>query len=246
MANKYLSFQGKIHIALITNGVAGALHEVGNMPDFQISISADQVEHHESQSGQRAKDFVLIKTTGVAFDGTLEEGTVQNLEYMLSAKSKDTGIENISNVSLGTVNANDLIRLGKYNLSNFVLVDSSANPVTVDPSKYDLDADFGTVKVKDVSGLVMPLKYSAKSSAVTKIGLATDFTKEYLIFFKGINTADNSKVALTLWRTKKSPDMDFPMIHEELGKYKIKGEALADITQVIDADLGQYGEFVVL
>lgn len=248
MAKKrYFSLQGELFIAELINGVAGPLYPVGNAPSFQISVSASVVKHNDSTSGIRAVDDVMTKDMGVTFETELEEGTVKNLEFLLSSISKDIEETTLPVTSLGTVVAGEMIRLGQYNLSEFVLNDSAATPKTIDPSKYELDAPFGTLIVNDVNGLTMPLTYTAKIGKVTKIGVATDFSKEYLLYFKGKNTAGNKeKMAVTLWRTMKTPDVDFPMIHEEYGKWKVSGMALPDTTQVTDEDLGNFGEFVFI
>ena len=45
MANRYFSGQGKLRIALIVAGVAGALRDVGNVSALSIETSVDEVEH---------------------------------------------------------------------------------------------------------------------------------------------------------------------------------------------------------
>ena len=41
MASKYISLQGRFYLAEITNGVAGALRALGNVPEFELEIGAD-------------------------------------------------------------------------------------------------------------------------------------------------------------------------------------------------------------
>ena len=82
MAKKYISLQGKFYLSEIANGVAGAMRHLGNVPEFELEITTDQVEHQESTSGQRTTDFVLTKTTGVNFKGQLEEVDEANLQYI--------------------------------------------------------------------------------------------------------------------------------------------------------------------
>ena len=53
-------------------------------------------------------------------------------------------------------------------------------------------------------------------------------------------------MAVRLWRTKKSPETTFPLIHEELGQYSISGQALSDVTKQNDATLGFYGHIVTI
>lgn len=88
----------------------------------------------------------------------------------------------------------------------------------LDPSKYTLDSKFGTVVFNDVTALTMPLKATYTTGAVTQTTIASDLEEEYELFFKGINKATKKHMAVRLWRTKKSPETTFPLIHSELGQ----------------------------
>lgn len=243
---EYMSLQGKFHLALITNGVAGALRELGNIPEFEVEITADVIEHKESMSGNRTTDFVMVTTTGVNFSGQLEKVNKENMSYILSGENFEIPSESVTDFSLGTVEVNQTILIGAYNLSSVSIKDSTASPVTVDPSKYSLDPAFGILKFNDVTGLTMPLTISYTSGSVTQTTIASDLDREYLLFFAGVNTANGDKVAMKLWRTQKSPEATFPLIHEELGKYQIDGRAMSDLTKANDSKLGLYGHFVTI
>ena len=162
MAKDYISLQGMFHLAPIVNGVVGALRELGNMPEFEVEITADVLEHQESTSGQRTTDFTMVQTTGVTFSGTIEEANAENIKYILSGENFEIPSETVTGKSLGTVVANQMILLEAYNLSDVVVKDSTASPVTVDPSKYVLDPVFGTIKFTDIAGLTMPLTMDFK------------------------------------------------------------------------------------
>lgn len=68
-----MSLQGTFYLSAIVNGVAGAMRQIGNVPEFELEIDADVVEHQESMSGQRSTDFTMVKTTSVNFSGQIEE-----------------------------------------------------------------------------------------------------------------------------------------------------------------------------
>lgn len=247
MAKEYISLQGKFYLSKLTNGIAGAMRHVGNVPDFELEIGADVIEHQESTSGNRTTDFTMVNTTSVNFSGTLEEVNKENLEYIVSGTNTEVASSTVTDESLGTVVANDEIQLKGYNLSQVTFKDStSATPVTVDPSKYTLDSKFGTVIFHDVADLTMPILAGYTTGAVTHTTLANNFNEEYELFFKGINTANNKHMAVRLWRTKKSPETTFPLIHEELGQYEISGQALSEIGKESDPTLGLYGHIVTI
>lgn len=246
MAKEYIYLQGKFYLSKISNGVAGAMRFIGNVPEFQIAITADLIEHTESTSGNSTTDFTMVNTTGVEFSGQIEEINAKNLEYILSGTNHEIASTTVTDQSIGTVAVGEEIQLGGYNLTDVSFKDSTATPVTVDPSKYTLDAKFGTVIFNDITDLTMPLKASYTTGAVTQTTIASDLEEEYELFFKGYNKATKTHVAVRLWRTKKSPETTFPLIHNELGQYEIQGRALSDVEKESDATLGVYGHIVTI
>lgn len=246
MAKEYIYLQGKFYLSKIVNGVAGAMRFIGNVPEFEIAITADLIEHTESTSGNSTTDFTMVNTTGVEFSGQIEEINPENMEYILSGTNHEIASATVTDLNIGTVVAGDEIMLDGYNLSAVSFKDSKATPVTVDPSKYKLDAKFGTVIFNDVTGLTMPLKASFTTGAVTQTTIATDLEEEYELFFKGINKATKKHMAVRLWRTKKSPETTFPLIHNDLGQYQIQGQALSDVSKESDPALGVYGHIVTI
>lgn len=243
MASKYISLQGRFYLAEIKNGVAGALRALGNVPKFELEIGADVVEHKESMTGQRTTDFTMVNATSVNFSGQLEEIDAENLKYILSGMNHEIATKTVTDASLGTVAVGQEIKLDGYNLTTATF---KAGATAIDASKYTLDAKFGTVIFNDVTGLTQPVLATYTTGKVTNTTFASDFNTEYKLFFKGVNTASGDSVACTLWRTKKSPETTFPLIHEELGQYSISGQALADITKQSDASLGLYGHIVTI
>ncbi|MEG0346596.1 MAG: hypothetical protein RR605_00945 [Acinetobacter sp.] len=245
--NNYISLQGKFYLSEIVNGIAAAMRYIGNVPELELEIGADVIEHKESTTGQRTTDFTMINATSVNFSGQLEEVSPENLQYILSGMMHTVPTKTVANLSLGTIVANQEIKLEGYNLKTVAFTDStSGTPKTVDPSGFTLDAKFGTVIFHDVADLTMPILASYTTGAVTHTTLASDFEKEYQLFFKGVNTANGEHVAVTLWRTKKSPETTFPLIHEELGQYEISGQALSDVTKEVDPTMGLYGHVVTI
>ncbi|MFN3074027.1 hypothetical protein ACK1JC_10460 [Acinetobacter sp. TY2] len=241
MANKYISLQGKFYLSEIKNGVAAEMRYIGNVPEFELEITADQVEHQESTSGQRTTDLVLTKTTGVNFKGQLEEVDDENLKYILSGMKSEVASKTVADQVLGTVKVGQEIKLNGYALTQ---VTFKAGSTAVDKDKYTLDAVFGTVKFNEA--VAEPVTASYTTGAVSHTTIASDFNKEYELFFKGINTANGEHMAVRLWRTKKSPETTFPLIHEELGQYEISGQSLSDVSKGLDATLGLYGHVVTI
>ena len=133
------------------------------------------------------------------------------------------------------------IKLDGYNLTQ---VSFKTGSTTIASDKYTLDAVFGTVTFNEL--IADPVTANFTTGAVSHTTIASEFNKEYELFFKGINTATGENIAVRLWRTKKSPETTFPLIHEELGQYEISGQALSDTEKGLDPTLGLYGHVVTI
>ena len=238
MSNKpdLISLQGELFLAKMINGQPSALLPIGNTPELQIQITSETTDHYESKTGLRAKDAVLRKQTGVSISGTLEEVTKENLAMVLSGKTLEIPEATVPESTIGAVKAGEMIDLGVRNLSDVAFKGPADAAITAD--KYILDAVFGTVVFNEA---ITDVKWSGKSGAITRTTIATNLGEEYRFFFKGVDTFQGDKIAVTLWRVELSPDTEFDLIHEEFASYSIEGECLADISKAHDAELSIFG-----
>ena len=238
MSNKpdLISLQGELFLAKMVNGQPSALLPIGNTPELQIQITSETTDHYESKTGLRAKDAVLRKQTGVSISGTLEEVTKENLAMVLSGKTLEIPEATVPESTIGAVKAGEMIDLGVRNLSDVAFKGPADAAITAD--KYILDAVFGTVVFNED---ITDVKWSGKSGAITRTTIATNLGEEYRFFFKGVDTFQGDKIAVTLWRVELSPDTEFDLIHEEFASYSIEGECLADISKAHDAELSIFG-----
>ena len=147
----------------------------------------------------------------------------------------------VTDQGLGTIKVGQEIKLDGYNLTQ---VSFKTGSTTIAADKYTLDAVFGTITFNEL--IADPVTASFTTGKVSHTTIASEFNKEYELFFKGINTATGENIAVRLWRTKKSPETTFPLIHEELGQYEISCQALSDTEKGLDPTLGLYGHVVTI
>lgn len=239
MANKpdLMSLQGEVFLAKMVNGVPSGLRAIGNTPELTLSITSESVDHFESKTGNRAKDAVLRKQTGVEVAGTLEELNKENIALVLSGKTIEIATSTMTDELLGAVTIGTVIDLGHRNLSNVTFKDGS--DVAIADTDYVLDEAFGTVIfTKAVTGAV---KWSGTAGAVSRVTVADNIGGEYRLLFKGIETYSGDKVALTLWRVEFSPETELSLINDEWNSCQLSGSALADISKGNDDQLGIFG-----
>ena len=71
--------RGKVSIAEFTGSTHGAYVRVGNCPRFDVSLTEEQLEHFDSQSGLKSKDLVLTLSVGYSLEFDLDEISKPNM-----------------------------------------------------------------------------------------------------------------------------------------------------------------------
>jgi len=248
----YFSGQGRVYIgARDSNGNPLGLNFVGNVPELKVSLSVETLEHQESTSGQRLTDLQLIKTKKGEFSCTLEELIAINLGLALYGTTTDQVSGTVTNETLATPMATgSLYLLAKQNVSSVVIKDSSPTPKTLPASQYQLNAKHGSLLVNDITTggpYVEPFKADYAYGAAQSTAMFTQPVPERWIRFEGLNTADsNREVVIDLYRVAINPAKELSVITDELLKFELSGQVLADTLKPAAGDLGQFGRIVLL
>ena len=245
----YFSGQGELMLAKIDalTGAVGAFRRLGNVPEFSVEMDSDQVEHTESISGLRTKDFVLTRAKSMTFTGQLEDWSEANVAWATNGRVKSlAGGAVTGELSPAALVVGDIWALKGQSVSAVTITDSSTTPKTVLPADYTLDEAFGLVTIKTVTGYTLPLKAAYTSAAAKAVTFLSDDATVYALRFNGVNTVNNQKCLLELYRTQKQPSGELPLINEELGQISVQGDALADLTKTADGDFGLFGRLVYL
>ncbi|WP_175851870.1 hypothetical protein [Burkholderia cepacia] len=248
----YFSGQGRVYIgARDAAGNPQGLSFVGNVPELKVSLSVETLEHQESTSGQRLTDLQLIKTKKGEFACTLEELIAVNLSLALYGTTVEQTSGTVTSEALpNPVTAGSLYLLAKQNVSSVVVKDSSATPKTLPAVQYSLNAKHGSLSITDKTTggpFVEPFKVDYAYGAAQSTALFTQPLPERWVRFEGLNTADsNREVVIDLYRVAINPAKELSIITEELLKFELSGQVLADTQKSATGDLGQFGRIVLL
>ncbi|MGH8572895.1 MAG: hypothetical protein ACREX8_10005 [Gammaproteobacteria bacterium] len=246
----YFSGQGRVYIgARDLNGNPQGLAYVGNVPELKVTLTVETLEHQESTSGQRLTDLQLIKTKKGEFACTLEELIAANLSLALYGATADQGTGTVSAEALpNPVTLGSLYLLAKQNVSSVVIQDSSATPKTLPAGQYTVNAKHGSIVINDKTTggpYVEPFQvdYAYASASVT--AMFTQPLPERWVRFEGLNTADsNREVVVDLYRVAINPAKELSLITDELLKFELSGQVLADTQKPAGGALGQFGRIV--
>jgi hypothetical protein len=244
---KYYIGRGDVLVAeRNTDGSPKALRDVGECPEFEISVQVDFAENFDTSKAISRQDLhVAIKQNGT-LRFVLKEGTAENLALALFGESVAetdgafTGVAFPTGIVVGEIHQ---IPGGRAKVSGVTIVDSAATPATVTNTKYSVDTDFGTVKFLDVTGYTQPFKIAGTEAVGKKsIALLTMRSQELFIMFKGTNIANNdAKELWELYRVALGPASKLTGKGDEVAMFEFEGKLLADQEKGDDPDFGSFG-----
>ena len=248
----YFSGQGRVYVgARDPNGQPLGLNYVGNVPELKVSLSVETLEHQESSSGQRLTDLQLIKTKKGEFSCTLEELIPVNLALALyGTTTAQTGGTVTAEALPMPIGIGNLYLLGKQNVASVVIRDSATPPKTVALEQARLNARHGSIIFNDLTTggpYTEPLQVDYTYGAASSTAMLTQALPERWIRFEGLNTADgNREVVIDLYRVAINPAKELSLITDELLKFELSGQVLADTVRPANGELGQFGRLVLV
>lgn len=247
---KDFSFQGKVLLGTVLgNGKPGALRWVGDVPLLNIQVETEEEERTESWSGQRGTSAIFKKATKVRGGLTMNEALALNLALALhgSAVSVAAGTASAESFPAGLV-AGDLIALDNGDISSLVVTDSAGSPATLVPgTDYAIEsAKGGLVKILNVGSYLQPFKGTYSFGAQQRIAMLTTQAPEKYLLLDGVNTLDNTRVRLRLYRARFKPVEDLSLINDSFGELPLSFDCLMDAVNVADPLLGGFGRLEYL
>jgi len=248
----YFSGQGRVYIgARDSLGNPQGLTYVGNVPELKISLSVETIEHQESVSGQRLTDLQLIKTKKGEFSCTLEELIATNLSLALYGTTTNQTSGTVTAEALpNPITTGALYLLAKQNVSSVVVKDSSATPKTLPATQYSVNGKHGSLVINDATTggpYTQPFNVDYAYGTASVTAMFTQPLPERWVRFEGLNTADsNREVVIDLYRVAINPAKELSVITDDLLKFELSGQVLADTLKSASGDLGQFGRIVLL
>lgn len=206
---------------------------IGNVPELELSLEVDKLEHFSSMEGVNEKDRVVIRTKSGTIRAILEELTPANLALMLM------GTPSSAEVSLSTT-------VETTNGSKFIdHLGSAAN--LVQGRRYNITGDGipagNTFTYDGVDGGELDTAATASSpSAGTAVTITGGIAIEIFALsevtgklrYVGNNDIGQNKLSLDLSNVSFTPTGGFNPISTEWLQMEITGEVLRD-------SLGQFG-----
>jgi len=240
MANYYYSGQGSLLVA--SRSSAGAPLDflpIGNVPELTIDIETTLFEHKESESGSRLIDLTIVKEKKGKFSFTLENLSIDNLALGLWGTKATVAGSTVADevVTVTAVTGMDK----KYALAHpdvsAVVVKDDDGSGGAGTTTYTVDEDY---TVDPVNGTITPLTGGLIEAGdilhvaytyggyVQLDAFTSAASPERWLRFEGLNTVDNSRVLIDIFKAQFDPLTGYGLLNEDLGSVEMKGTILAD------------------
>lgn len=247
MANYYYSGQGSLYVAKrnATTGKPEGFIAVGNVPELTLDIEVDKFEHKESESGSRLLDLTVVKEKKGKFKFKLENLDLNNLAIGLFGTSTEVAGGTVAAGSPETIaipmGAKSMrFPLANPKVSSVVVKDNTGVTTYVENTDYTVDTANGVIILPATGAIVtaagsaaINIKVSYTYAAYKNLEAFTQAAApERFLRFEGLNTIDDSRVIIDLYRAQFDPMTGYSVINDELGAVDMGGNLLADATIV--------------
>lgn len=240
MANYYYSGQGSLLIAeRNASGVPQGFVKVGNVPELSIDIETQTLEHKESESGQRLTDLLIVTEKKGKFTFKVENLSLDNLALGLwGTKATVTGAT-ITDEALviPAGSGGKFFNLAHMNLSGITSIDDTAGVggvASVAGTDYNVNLATGTIEVLAggnlAAGKTVYVTY-AYLDYVKLDSFMTSNAPERWMRFEGINTVDDKRVVIDIFKAQFEPLTGYGLLSDDVGAVDFKGSILADTTR---------------
>lgn len=242
---KDFSFQGKVHLgARLPNGKPGRMRWVDDASNLTIQLTTDKEERQESWSGQRLTSVSIPKAKKASFTLVLNAASSQNLALAVQSEASTIATGSITGEVLPlALVANDMIALDHPRISALAITDSTAGT----PLALALDTNYridspkgGMLEILDPGAFVQPFKAAYTHDAYVNLAMFKLAQVERYGIMDGINTVDDERVRVMIYRMQFDPVSDLGLITDSLGNLNLSGSILFDSTNFRDANLGGF------
>lgn len=220
----------------------------GNSPDTVLGLSADELEHKESYTGNRTTDARIITELSATISITVDDFKEANLVV--------AGFGAAAAISGGAVTGEAVLTAApvvgeRYALKSTGRVSAVTlkdDGVTISSANYTVDAS-GVIVFSNVSGLTGPITADYTNAASRQVGLLKTAAPEKHIRVDGYNTArsvsgDFERVVAEAYKTRFSPFENLALINDEFGSLVINGSVLVDTTKAAASAPGQFARII--
>lgn len=244
---KDFSRQGAIYIAeTLGDGKRGDARWIGDTGTVSVSINEEQETRKENYTGQRGTSVVVRTGLEMTIEMNIRYADAENLALGLHGKTTTVNAGSITDEIFPETKAGRVIFLNHGNISDLVISDSTGQTLT-ENTHYRIRSDKGgMIEILDLASFQQPLKANYNYGGSQKLAILTQKPKPVYLLMDCINTVDESRERLHLYKVEFQPLSNLGLIDESLGEITLTGKCLLDTVYQKDPELGGYGKIELL
>ncbi len=254
----YVIGRGKVYFASVdTNGYPLEYRDLGNCPDFKITVASTKVEHQSSRSGLKTTDKEIVVQQTVSFSFALDEINFDNLALFmsgtvatdrsqantavvgvnnvwLSGKGRWYDLFNVADLTAAYPPASDPFAKRIYNVNTGVTptvkVHGAGSNLTVN-TDYTFDFEQGRIFIPTTSSVTgtekLDVSFTPVTSTVEEVRSLTRSSVQGALRFEQINPVDSETTIYQFHGVTLAADGDFSLIGDDFSKIGFTGKAEA-------------------
>lgn len=220
----------------------------GDLSELSLSAAPLQAGRTENWSGNRGRMPGQSPVGALALSGRAQSLNPASFALLASGGVDVHAAGHEPDYLLPAVAAGSVVRLPHLAVSNVVLTDSAAVPVTLSAQHYALQAEFGAIAfTAQVASLTLPLHAAYDYAAAHEVGLLTRAPELLELRYEGINFAGGSApFVLELYKVElaRLKDLSLATAGQGLTSVPLVGEACLDAARAVPGQLGGFGRLI--
>ncbi|NOZ68026.1 MAG: hypothetical protein GXP46_01955 [Deferribacteres bacterium] len=205
--------------------------DLGNCPDFKVTVATEKKEHYSDRSGISVKDAEIVTKQTASGGFTLDEPNIDNLNMFVMGAGTVTTQQAAGSATDQAVTAllDRWVALGKVNVSSVVVTDNSGTTTYVKGTDYELDASAGLImalssgSITDGESLLVDFTYP--DATIKQVNAATATTVKGHIYFVGDPPV--GKILDVKGYISLAPNGELSLIGEDWMQYEFEMEFLS-------------------
>ncbi|STZ08599.1 Uncharacterised protein [Moraxella caprae] len=244
---KDFSRQGAIYLAeTLGDGKRGDARWIGDTGTVSLSINEEQEVRKDNYTGQRATSVVVRTGLEISIEMNIRYADAENLALGLHGKTKTIAGGSVTDEVFPQTEAGRVILLEHGAISSLVISDNGGKTLS-ENTHYRIRSDKGgVIEILDLASFTQPLKANYTYGGSKNLSVLTVKPKPVYLLMDSINTVDNSRERLHLYKVEFAPLANLGLIDESLGEITLQGKCLLDSVYQQDPDLGGYGKIELL
>lgn len=220
----------------------------GNAPEATISLSADELTHKESYTGNRTTDARIITELSASISITTDDFKEAN--FSLASFGTAAAISGSSITGEAVLSTIPVVgeRYALKATGRVSAVTLKGNAVTISNTLYTIDAS-GVIVFSDITGIAAPITADYTVAASRQVGILKTAPPEKHVRIDGFNTArsvsgDFERVVAEAFKTRFNPLENLGLINDEFGTMVLTGSVLVDTLKAAASATGQFARFI--